>query len=271
MSSSDFALGVDTEEPGDHAAGEHDRRADVVPDGQRPGVLARSDQRAEDRRRGHATGELRDGEEEGDGLTAQLEREDLADREVGRRGAGRGEEEDHAPEGRLRHRVEQPWWNRKPEIASRIADTQYVNRIILRRPIVSKRWPISQRAEQVADREREEVVPSRLRGDVVEVGQHQGVGEEDRVVQEGLRHHHREAQERARRVLAEHRLGDLARRRRCRRPVTSIALLVRHRLEMDASRSHARLDLVDDPLGLLFAAVGHQPARALGDRRAAGR
>ncbi len=46
---------------------------------------------------------------------------------------------------------------------------------------------------------------------------------------------------------------------------TSIALLSGTGSSWTPSRSHALLDLVDDPLGLLLAAVGHQPARALGD------
>src|SRR5580704_10892055 len=49
---------------------------------------------------------LGDREKHCDGLGAHLDREDLAHRQVGGGCTGRGEEEDHAPACRLRHRVE---------------------------------------------------------------------------------------------------------------------------------------------------------------------
>ena len=49
--------------------------------------------------------------------------------------------------------------------------------------------------------------------DAVEVGQHQRVGEEDRVVEEGLRGHQREADERALALVAKQRARDLGQRR----------------------------------------------------------
>ena len=52
--------------------------------------------------------------------------------------------------------------------------------------------------------------------DAVEVRQDQGVGEEDGVVEERLRHHQREAEHRAPPVVAEHRADDRRRSRRSR-------------------------------------------------------
>jgi hypothetical protein len=72
----------------------------------------------EDRADGAET--LRDGEEYGDRLGAHLEREDLAHREIGGAGPGRGEEEDDAPGDRLGQRgeralVEQVCGDREPD------------------------------------------------------------------------------------------------------------------------------------------------------------
>jgi hypothetical protein len=87
MSSSDLRSASTPKNQAMTPPSDHDAGADEVPDGQRAGVLPLTDEPAEDVRRRDAAGELGDGEEERDRLAAQLQREDLADGEVGRRGA----------------------------------------------------------------------------------------------------------------------------------------------------------------------------------------
>src|SRR5688572_25701119 len=100
-----LALGVDADDPFDDAADRHDRGADQEADEEPAGVLALADERAvEDRADGAEA--LRDGEEDRDGLGPDLQREDLADRQVRRAGTRRREEEDDAPGDRLRRRVQ---------------------------------------------------------------------------------------------------------------------------------------------------------------------
>ena len=91
---------------------------------------------------------LGDGEEDGDGLRSDLDREDLADGQVGGAGPGGGEEEDHAPADGLGRRVE------RSGVEQERADSQQSRRrgsrspaIIRRRPMVSNRWPERERAD----------------------------------------------------------------------------------------------------------------------------
>jgi len=82
--------------------------------------------------------------------------------------------------------------------------------------------PVEQRAEQdraeeVAERERDDVVADVVRLRVHQVRQHEAVREEDRVVGEGLRAHHRQAEHRAAAVAREHRARDLSEPRRLAR------------------------------------------------------
>ena len=66
--------------------------------------------------------------------------------------------------------------------------------------------------EQVADREGEEEQRSLCGAETVEVLQHQGVGEEDGVVEEALRDHQRQAEDRTGRVELEEDVQQLLRR-----------------------------------------------------------
>ena len=95
-----LALGLHTEECRDDAAGDHQRRADVVAEGDRADPLTTGggvvDQLAEQQRAGDAAGGGADRVEERDAQRAGLHREHLAGGEVRRAGAGRGEEEDDA-------------------------------------------------------------------------------------------------------------------------------------------------------------------------------
>src|SRR6266704_211485 len=91
-----LALGVDPEEDLDQPADDHDAAADQVADGQAGAVGAVADQRAVEDRAERAE-DLGDGEEHRDGLGPDLDREDLADRQIaGARPSG-GEEEHDDP------------------------------------------------------------------------------------------------------------------------------------------------------------------------------
>ncbi len=120
-----------------------------------------------------------------------------------------------------------------------------------------------QRAEQVAGREHDQEHGHERRGDLVEGGVQRAEVEGDAVVEEGLADEQRQAQDGAARVLAERRVGDLGERR-------LLALAHRDALVglgqlLAGLLGDPLLDVVDDPLGLLLAAVDEQPARALRD------
>ena len=106
-----FALRGDPEHDLDQAADDHHAATDQVADEQPERIATVADQMAvEDRpERAEALG---DGEDAGDGLGADLQREDLADSQVGGARAGGGEEEDDAPGDRLGGGVSTPWLNR---------------------------------------------------------------------------------------------------------------------------------------------------------------
>ena len=73
-----------------------------------------------------------------------------------------------------------------------------------RRPTVSKKMAEQDGAEQIAQGERQDVGADAAAGDVVGLGQHQAVGEEHRVEQEGLGHHQGKHKDGAGAVFAEH-------------------------------------------------------------------
>src|SRR6202020_1205431 len=94
-----LALGIDAPGQLDQAANDHDAAADQVPDGEAGPVRAIADQRAVERGPDRAH-DLGDGEEDGESLGPDLDREDLADREVtSARPGGREEEHDDPDEG----------------------------------------------------------------------------------------------------------------------------------------------------------------------------
>jgi hypothetical protein len=103
-SSSDLTFRGDPEEDRGDAAEDHGTRSDDVAGEQRVAVRSVADQVAVPVRAERAE-ELRDREEQGDGLRPDLEREDLARGQVTGAGA-RGREEEHdRPADRLGRRV----------------------------------------------------------------------------------------------------------------------------------------------------------------------
>ena len=101
-----------------------------------------------------------------------------------------------------------------------------------------------------------------LRGHPVELAEHQGVGEEDRVVQERLADHERGAQHRPARIVAEKHSGQ--------RQVADLfgglqfdRLALVDRGQRGTGGLHLVLDVGDRALGGLHAAVHDLPARAL--------
>ena len=125
--------------------------------------------------------------------------------------------------------------------------------------VPEQQWP-----EEVAEREGQEVDRGPGLVDVVEVRQDQRVGEEDRVVEEALRHHHRQAQDGAASVAVDEDVPEHLRPHPLLR-LDDDGLAVVDLGELTAFAAHPLLDLVDGLLGLFGVAVGEQPARALRD------
>ena len=92
--------------------------------------------------------------------------------------------------------------------------------------------------------------PTSIGRDAVEIGQDQRVGEEDGVVEEGLRGHQREADQRALPLRAE--AGSRTpRRAACGVRARSRMLAKRPGAQLVARRAEARLDAGNDRLGLV--------------------
>ena len=104
--------------------------------------------------------------------------------------------------------------------------------------------------------------PVRSSGHAVELREDQGIGEEDRVVEEGLRDHQRQAEDRPPGIGLHHRPRDQA-------EADVVAGLDRDRplgrREGLAGPLELGLDLLDDLAGLLLVAVRDEPAGALRD------
>ncbi len=99
-----------------------------------------------------------------------------------------------------------------------------------------------------------------LRRDGVERGQHQRVGEEDRVVEKRLRGHQRERDQRALAMQMQQRVPHVAERRVA---AASQPHLRQRRVGNDVPLgAQPRLDAGNDPFRLIRAAMRHQPARA---------
>src|SRR5262249_22682485 len=189
-----FAGGLDAEEGFDQAADDHDGGADQVAPEQGGAGGAGADQRAVEEGAERA-GDRADGEEDRDRLGADLDRPGFTDGEVGGAGAGGGEEEDDDPHDGLRGRVEDlgvEQDRRKGQQNAR--DDVGAGDHLLAAPGVKQR-PQDQRPAQVADGKRQPIQRDLVRGHVVEVDQHQRVGEEDRVIQERLGDHQCRAQD----------------------------------------------------------------------------
>jgi hypothetical protein len=130
------------------------------------------------------------------------------------------------------------------------------------RPTVSNRPGQQHRAEEVGDAPRDQVCGRGRVRDAEAVGDDQRRGEQHGVVEERLGGQQGEAEEGAARVAAEHGAGDLA-------EPGGLALLDLDRLALRLGQpadvvAHPALDVADEPLGLLLAAVDDQPAWALG-------
>ena len=255
------ALGVDREEERHHPTGDHDDGTEQVAEEQLDRLRTVADQGAVDRR-GDRAEALRDGEEHGDRLRPDLQREDLADREVGGAGARRGEVEDDAPGDRLGDGVE----HTRVEQERRDGQEQPGQHVGARDHLPAadrvEQVPDRERPGEVADGERDEEDRRGRRRDAVELAQHQRVGEEDRVVEERLGDHQRRAEHRAGRVVAEEHPGE--------RQIADLrgGLQVQRLALVDLRQGDpGLLDLVldvgDRLLGLALAAVHHLPPGAL--------
>jgi len=146
-----------------------------------------------------ATGRGTDCVEEGDAQRPSLQREDLTDREVGRAGPGRGEEEDDRPAQGKRHcrkRAQDRAGYREQDARDDVRARDHAN--------------TSHGVEQAAEQESTEEVTGSESGyvpagllDAEEGIQRVAVGEEEGVVQERLADEEGEAQQRTPRVKSE--------------------------------------------------------------------
>ena len=152
-----LALGVNREEDRGQAAEDHRDRADEVADEQRVAVLPGADQVTVPGRAEGAEA-LRDGEEHRDRLRPDLKREDLAGGQVAGAGARRGEEEDDRPAQRQRGRVQGAVLEQEGDDHQQDPGQQVGARDHLPAADRVEQPADRQRAEQVARREREEVV-----------------------------------------------------------------------------------------------------------------
>src|SRR5581483_6423654 len=121
--------------------------------------------------------------------------------------------------------------------------------------------PEEERAEEVPDGEHDDVDRHERGRDAVERAEQVAQVERDAVVEERLADEEREAQERALRVELERRVRD--RPERDHLPLPDLDLVV-HLLEpLPRLALDGLLDVADDLLGLLLAAVDEEPAGAL--------
>ena len=227
-------------------------------------AISRLDEGREDRRRRHASRGEPEHVEHRDGEPAKLDGKELAHGEVGGTGRGGGDEEHGAPErglggGGEEAAHEQPAGDREEEARDRVGDGDHL-------PAADgvEEPAEEDRAEEVADGKRQDVEAHAIGRDAVEAAEDERVGEEDRVVGEGLRDHEREAQDRSAAVLDEEHAGDVGE--------ADLALHLDRRGRASDGRKGAAgaagdvgLDGFDDLSGLADAAVEEQPARALGE------
>ena len=225
--------------------------------------------RPEQRRRDNTAHAGADGVEERDGGRADLDREGLADGEVAGAGRRRGEEEDDRPGDRLGDGVEvalreHPAGDGEQNAGEAIGPADHDAPAPPVEQVTEKERP-----KEVAERKGQQVPADERRRHAVETAEDQRVGEEDRVVAEGLAGHQAEPDEGPSGIDHDQRARDVE-------PAAALPGADAHhrrrlrRFDLAAGRAHLRLDILDDGLRLRGAAVGHQPARALGDEAADG-
>ena len=151
-----------------------------------------------------------------------------------------------------------PSANRYPVRASRRPDARVGQRD--HRPAANRvEQPSEQnRPEKIPERERQQVPADLTCADPIEVGEDERVGEEDRIVEEGLRGHQRQADDGAAPVLAIKRVPHLAKRREP--PCAELEWRVLDLGEIAAAAPVGMLDRFENRLRLLGAAMGHEPA-----------
>src|SRR6195256_3461500 len=201
--------------------------------------------------------------EESDRKSADFEREDLPHREISGTGGRGGNEEDDHPGDRLRLRRQ----DTQGEEISRGGEEKAGDRIGRGdhglAPDRVEKSTEHQGAEEIPGREGEQVPPDMVAGHAVEVGQDQRIGEENRVVEEGLRRHQGQPDQGSRPVGAKQRGGDLHERGVAARAQPDAGALPRRdQLAVVAQRA---FDLRHDDFGFVVVAVRGEPARAFGD------
>ncbi len=125
--------------------------------------------------------------------------------------------------------------------------------------LVEKR-PEKQRAEYIAGREGKDIKPDALMRDMIERRQHESVGEEDRIIEEALRAHQREADQCTRTEGHKERAKDLNERRMVSR-LDAQRLQTIGIAQRDLAVGEFGLDLPGDRLGLFLVSMNHEPAR----------
>src|SRR5512144_3146585 len=157
-----------------------------------------------------------------------------------------------------------PSRNSHPVTNRMTAEVQYVPPIMTRRPTVSKKRPRISGPSRLPTADGKMKYATAPAADPVELGEDEGIREEDRVVQERLGDHEHEAEEGAAAVVAEQDPGQLA-VPHVLAPVHLDRLVLADRVEPGPARLDLPLDPGADPVGLLRVPVGEQPPRALRD------
>jgi len=114
------------------------------------------------------------------------------------------------------------------------------------------------RPEEVSGRERQQIPADMIGRDGVEVGEHQRIGEEDRVVEKRLRHHQAQAHQGTAALDTKKSMRDLGQRSRA--PHAKPDHRQRFVREAVAAGAELGLDAIENRRCLLDAAMRHQPA-----------
>ena len=121
--------------------------------------------------------------------------------------------------------------------------------------------PEEHRAEKISRRKRQKVPAHIVGANPIEVGEHQRIGKEDRIIEERLCRHQAQPDQGAPALGAKQRLGDLG--QWCKPACAQTDRRQRSRRKALAARAKRALYLIEDRGGLSGATVGHQPARRL--------
>ncbi|MNH18561.1 hypothetical protein D3C79_782660 [compost metagenome] len=198
--------------------------------------------------------------EHGDGQGADFQWEGFCNGQVGRAGRRRSEKEDHHPcRGLL--------GNIQPTLLEGIATERQQNSRCRvgeadHHPSADQveQTPKQQRPAEIAQCQGQDVPTDLLGGHLVKIGEHQRIGEEDRVVEKGLRGHQGHPHQRPAPEADEQGMEDLRQRRMV--PRVQAQGLVGYGRQLMVLFALTRFDAFDDELRFIVSTMDQQPARA---------